>query len=197
MADTAPPLALFKAAPPAKRAILAEALKLFASRGVEAVSVRDVAAATGFTNPALFRHFASKDELARTLFETCYRRLTEALQTPAAAGGLQAWLYAALCEVEAAPEAVHFVLENVRRYWAALPKVLQARSLPAIAREMLEAEQAAGRARSDLDPSLAATVVLGALGQIARSAHFQEAAPCPLAMAERLSALLLQGFAAR
>ena len=197
MTDTAPPLAILEVSPPAKRAILTEALKLFASRGVEAVSVRDIAAATGFTNPALFRHFASKDELACTLFEVCYRRLTGTLQTPAAVGGLQSWLRVALCEIEAAPEAVHFVLENVRRYWVTLPDVLRARNLPALARAMLEAEQAAGRVRGDLDPLLAATVVLGMLGQIARSAHFREAEPCPSIMAERLSALLLQGFAAR
>lgn len=191
-----PSLAHFEGAPPAKRAILAESLRLFASRGVEAVSVRDIAAATGFSNPALFRHFASKDALGRTLFEACYRRLVEALPPPGAAGGLRAWLGTALREIGAAPEAVHFVLENVRRYWKALPDDVRARNLPALVREMLEAEQAAGRVRRDLDPALAALVLLGTLGQVARSAHFGEARPDPDEAAGRLAELLLRGFGA-
>jgi AcrR family transcriptional regulator len=54
----------------AKAAIMIQALKLFASPGVEAVSVRDIAAASGFSNPALFRHFSSKEALATALFES-------------------------------------------------------------------------------------------------------------------------------
>jgi AcrR family transcriptional regulator len=73
--------------PPAKRALLSEGLKLFASHGVDAVSVRDIARATGFSNPVLFRHFASKEALAAALFETCYRQLVEALDSAAARRG--------------------------------------------------------------------------------------------------------------
>lgn len=197
MTVAAPLLAPAEAFPPAKRAILAESLKLFATRGVDAVSVRDIAAATGFSNPALFRHFVSKDDLARTLFEGCYRRLADALHAAASLGGLQAWLDAALAEIEAGPEAVHFVLENVRRYWPNLPDDLKDRNLPALARGMLEAEQAAGRVRPDLDTSVAAMVVLGTLGQVARSAHFREAELQPSALAETLAVLLLRGFGAQ
>jgi len=194
MTVAAPLLAPVEAFPPAKRAILTASLKLFASRGVDGVSVRDIAAATGFSNPALFRHFASKDDLARTLFEACYRRLADALHAASALGGLQAWLHAALAEIEAGPEGVHFVLENVRRYWPDLPGDLRGRNLPTLTRGMLEAEQAAGRVGPDLDTSMAAIVVLGTLGQIARSAHFREADLRPSAMAETLAMLLLRGF---
>jgi AcrR family transcriptional regulator len=187
---------LFGDSPAAKHAIMTEALKLFASRGVEAVSVRDIAAASGFTNPALFRHFASKDALARALFEACYLRLAAAMQAAAAKAGMAAWLEAALGEIVAAPEMVHFVFENVRRYWAALPDEARACNLPALTRAMLARAQATGAVRGDLDLSLAATVVLGALGQIARSAHFREAELRPSVLAEQLSTLLMQGFAA-
>ena len=43
---------------PAKREILRAALKLFSERGLAATSVRDIAEESGFTNPALYRHFA-------------------------------------------------------------------------------------------------------------------------------------------
>ena len=133
--------------PGARQALLNEGLKLFASRGVEAVSVRDLAKATGFSNPVLFRHFASKEALAAVLFETCYRRLVEALESAAAERGLEAWLAAALQEVSASPEAVLYVLENLKRYFASLPAELQARNLPSQVRTMLTREQQAGRVR--------------------------------------------------
>src|SRR5262249_45211214 len=38
-------------------------------------SIRDIARESGYTNPALYKHFASKEELAVHLFETCHQRL--------------------------------------------------------------------------------------------------------------------------
>ena len=61
--------------PPAKRAILRAAMKLFSERGLAATSIRDIAAESGYTNPALYKHFAGKDDLAQQLFEACHRRV--------------------------------------------------------------------------------------------------------------------------
>jgi AcrR family transcriptional regulator len=185
---------ILQSSPPAKRAILGAALSLFASRGVEAVSVRDIAAASGFTNPALFRHFASKEALARALFEACYRGLVDAMASVAAEDSLRAWLAAVIGEIARAPEAVYFVLENVRLYWRGLPDDLRARNLPALVRERLEREQRAGRLRADLDIPLARTVIDGALAQIARGAHFRDAPLDPEALADALADMLLRGM---
>ena len=38
----------------------------------------------GFTNPAMFRHFKNKEELAQSLFEVCYRRLAHGFLQPGA-----------------------------------------------------------------------------------------------------------------
>jgi len=186
--------ALLEAASPGKRAILTSALRLFAARGVDAVSVRDIAALSGFTNPALFRHFASKDDLARVLFEACYEQLVEAIEAAAEAAEPRAWLRAVLEEIARSPESVHFVLENVRRYWGGLPQALQARSLPAQIMRWLGRAQGAGGVRPDLDLQLAGTVVYGALAQIARSAHVRKTALDPDAMARELADLLVRGF---
>jgi AcrR family transcriptional regulator len=185
---------ILDSAPPAKRAILRSALGLFATRGVEAVSVRDIAAASGFTNPALFRHFASKEALARALFEVCYRQLVDAMLAVEAEDSLRAWLTAVLGEIARAPEAVHFVLENVRPYWRGLPDELRARNLPALVRARLEREQRAGRLRPDLDIPMARTVIDGALAQIARGAHFRDGPLDPEATAAALADLLLRGM---
>jgi AcrR family transcriptional regulator len=179
---------------PAKRAVLSESLKLFATRGVEAVSIRDIAAATGYTNPALFRHFPSKDALAFTLFETCYRRFVGALRTASAASDLRRWLSAAITEIDDCPEAVHFLLENLKTYWPRLPDDLKALNLPSLSRAMLEREQREGRMRADINIRLANVLILGALGQLARSAHFHKSKLDVEALAEDLAALLLRGL---
>ncbi|MHB2169850.1 TetR/AcrR family transcriptional regulator [Alsobacter sp. R-9] len=48
--------------------ILDEALLLFADKGVEATSVRDIARAVGVAESALYRHFAAKEDIAREAF---------------------------------------------------------------------------------------------------------------------------------
>ena len=58
--------------PAAKIAGLDAALSLFVRHGVEATSIRDIARQSGFTNPAIFKHFETKTSLALCLFERCY-----------------------------------------------------------------------------------------------------------------------------
>lgn len=64
-----------------------EALRLFAQRGVDAVSVQDIATACAMAKPNLYSHFRSKDDLVRELFEDGYReygaRMAAALAAPA------------------------------------------------------------------------------------------------------------------
>ena len=52
-----------------------EAIRLFAERGVEGTSVRDIAAAVGVTEAALYRHLSSKDEFVAELFAVRYLEL--------------------------------------------------------------------------------------------------------------------------
>jgi AcrR family transcriptional regulator len=186
------PFLLSETDPPAKRAILAAALELFATRGIDGVTIRDVAAETGFSNPAMFRHFKSKEDLARILFESCYRRLANAFRNPEA--GLAGAVTRGLELIEDSPESVHFVLENLRRYWRDLPTELRANSLLGSMRGLIEAEQKAGRMRAGIDPHLASALVLGALGQIARMAHFNELPKPPSALAGDLLGLLDRGL---
>src|SRR5215831_3268362 len=61
--------------PASKQAILQAALALFVQHGLEATSIRMIGAAAGYTNPAMFKFFESKEALALYLFERCYGRL--------------------------------------------------------------------------------------------------------------------------
>lgn len=51
------------------------AIRLFAERGVEGTSVRDIASAVGVSEAALYRHLTSKDEFVAELFAARYVEL--------------------------------------------------------------------------------------------------------------------------
>jgi hypothetical protein len=87
-------------------------------------------------------------------------------------------------------------MENLRRYWHALPADVRAHSLLGAMRRLIQAEQRAGRVRPDADPNLAAALVLGVLGQIARMAHFKELSKPPSALATSLLNLINRGLGA-
>jgi len=68
-----------------RETIKAQALLLFAERGVEAVSVAEIAAACDMAKPNLYAHFASKEQLVRDLFAQGYHDYGR--QMAAAVGG--------------------------------------------------------------------------------------------------------------
>ena len=61
-----------------KELILLEALKLFADKGYEGVSVRDIAAEVGIRQSSLYKHFESKQDIFNTLVETMKNRFPQA-----------------------------------------------------------------------------------------------------------------------
>ncbi|MFC0284033.1 TetR/AcrR family transcriptional regulator [Camelimonas abortus] len=63
-----------------RKQILAEAGKLFAARGFEGASMREIAAATGLLSGSLYYHFASKEELFVAVYQANIRMVTEAVQ---------------------------------------------------------------------------------------------------------------------
>jgi AcrR family transcriptional regulator len=181
---------------PAKRAILTAALELFASRGLDGVSIRDIAVRARCTNPAMFRHFEGKEALGYALFESCYRRFAAALAAAANRDPptLRQGLDACLQMIETDPDAVHFVLENLRRYWRDVPTDLRKASLVTTMRSLIIAQQRDGTLRASVDPQLATTLVLGTLAQMARLSHFGDLPKPASAMADDLWDLLSRGI---
>jgi len=69
--------------PPSDRReqLLDAAARLFAERGFHGVSVHDIGAACGISGPAIYRHFAGKDDLlAQSLTAISERHVAEATQ---------------------------------------------------------------------------------------------------------------------
>jgi AcrR family transcriptional regulator len=67
--------------------IKAQAMRLFVERGVDAVSVRDIAAACAMKPSNLYAHFAARDALVEELFHDGYAAYGEILAEIAAAPG--------------------------------------------------------------------------------------------------------------
>ncbi|GAB2178369.1 TetR/AcrR family transcriptional regulator [Dongia sp. agr-C8] len=72
-----------------RQRIIDGALRLFAEKGVDATSIRDIAASAAITEPAIYRHFKSKEDLVWEIFWSGYRSLGEMLGTIEAKGGLR------------------------------------------------------------------------------------------------------------
>jgi AcrR family transcriptional regulator len=69
---------------PVKDRIDAAAIELFVQMGVDAATTRLIAKAAGVSEGAIYRHYASKEELALTLFMAVHRRLSSLVEAAAA-----------------------------------------------------------------------------------------------------------------
>lgn len=161
--------------PPSKQELLKAALKLFARDGVRESSIRAVAAEAGFTNPVLFKYFASKDVLALHLFERCYLRLVRETMAALGSGGsfrarLALLLRRVLSLLDESPDAVLFVNEELRRYWPQVSAATRKHSLIAMTRAFF----AEGDVTKAVDCTLLVAGFWGLLGQFARLYAFGE-----------------------
>jgi AcrR family transcriptional regulator len=170
--------------PPSKREVLRVALHLFVKDGLCETSIRDIAKASGYTNPALYKFFASKEELAVHLLERCYLRLVSAIRASQRGerfgDDLDALVDAYARLVDEHLEAVIFVNEQLRPLWRKLPRAARAHSLIDTVQTLITRGVEAGAVAKGTDLDLAAAMVLGTMGQVARLVYFDEIAP-PLA----------------
>lgn len=60
-------------------AICETALELFAEKGIQATTTREIAEKAGAAEGTLYRHFDGKDDLARWLYQRCATQLEETL----------------------------------------------------------------------------------------------------------------------
>jgi len=72
-----------------RQRIIQGALRLFAEKGVDATSIRDIASSAAITEPAIYRHFKSKEDLVWEIFWSGYRSLGEMLGAIDAKGDLR------------------------------------------------------------------------------------------------------------
>jgi len=175
---------------PAKQAIVKAALRLFVSQGLAETSIREIAAAAGYTNPALFKHFENRDALAFHLFERSLRHFGHELSAARRPDqtfneNLRAMLAVYLRAMDQSLDAFLFVQENLRTFWPRLSPAVRALSPLRQLRTLLEqgvvegrvnpARPSRGASRSDPENLLLlVAAVSGFLTQFSRMLYFDE-----------------------
>lgn len=110
-------------------AIVAAATSLFATVGVDATSMRDIADAAGVREAAIYRHFIGKEQMAQEIFASWYgwygqqvRQIVEGKRP--AREKLRALVHLEFETARTHPREFQFFCENEARFLAALPPAL-------------------------------------------------------------------------
>src|SRR6266851_5235182 len=122
--------------PDTKRPVIVRAATcLFAERGIDGTSMREIAEGAGVREAAIYRHFASKDELAREIFLSWYgwycEKLRRIVSGPGGAlGKLQEIVRHEFSAVTDHSAAFVYFCENEARFVRSLPpEIVSARRL--------------------------------------------------------------------
>lgn len=114
--------------------ILIAARKLFAARGFDGVTIRDIGEEAGLTNPALYRHFADKEALGIELYRDSYARMlhaieiaTDGVDDPVAK--IEAYVVAVAELFEQERDVVLYIDEHQVRFWPAVRAEFEGRTL--------------------------------------------------------------------
>jgi Transcriptional regulator len=159
--------------PPAKRQILRAAMKLFSEHGLAGTSIRDIAQESGYTNPALYKHFAGKEELALHLFETCHRRLWARCNAAIVSSRsfddqLDGYIGQFLELVDEHPEAMAFLSDSARVLWPKARSTVRRQTMIGLARSLMMKAPQMRRGKSAVHPDVAAASLQGTLAELTR-----------------------------
>jgi len=156
--------------PDTKRPMIVRvATALFAAKGIDGTSMRDIADGAGVREAAIYRHFAGKEDLAREIFLSWYGWYCRELQRIASGAGgtldkLRKIVGHEFSAVTDHSEAFVYFCENEARFLRSLPReILSARS---VFTTFIKAGQADGEVRAG-SPGLLADMLSGALCAVA------------------------------
>jgi AcrR family transcriptional regulator len=143
------------------------ALELFAANGLDGVSIADIASSAGVSQGALYRHYASKEELAWTLFSTAYLRTGEELDAlhadhPGLEAGIRAMMAHFCALYDGDPALFRFMLLTQH---GLLPRIAGGSRTPVDAIADLVRDAVAENQLNPIDPSLGAAVIMGVVLQ--------------------------------
>lgn len=164
---------------PAKQAILKAALSLFVRQGLDGTSIREIAGEAGYSNPAMFKHFTGKDDLARYLFVSCYQHLIFRLfngmnYNAPFPDNLRQLVKSATDFIDGSLDAFLFVQDNLRHFWPLVGSELREQSMIGLLRRLLETGRKQGAVASDVPLELQVSGLSGTMAQFARLLYFRE-----------------------
>jgi AcrR family transcriptional regulator len=160
--------------PDTKRPMIVRvATSLFAAKGIDGTSMRDIADGAGVREAAIYRHFASKDDLAREIFLSWYGWYCGELQRITSGSGrtldkLREMVVHEFSAVTDHSEAFVYFCDNEVRFVGSLPtEMVSARR---VFTTFIKAGQARGEVRVGR-PGLLADMLSGALCAVALTWH--------------------------
>ncbi|MFI6205523.1 TetR/AcrR family transcriptional regulator [Streptomyces sp. NPDC051041] len=193
---------------PARERVLDAAHHLMSTVGLARTTTKEIARAAGCSEAALYKHFASKEELFIHVLTERLPQLAPLLHGLAAEPGRRTLAenlteiarQAALFYEQSFPIAASLYAETQlrRRHDDAMREVGKGPHLPIEGlTAYLRAEQAAGRVRADADPFAAASLLIGACAQRAFAYDAAPGGRPPVDdFARRLVRTLLSGISA-
>ncbi len=168
-------------APPSKQAVVTAALELFVAQGYEATTIRQIAERAGYTNPALFKFFESKEALGLYVFERAWLQLLQALGPHFADDGgveevARRWVEAFFSGVlrEGLP-AFLFVHEHLAHFWPRAEGRLPEESLFSLMRGWLRRARRRGDVSRTVPVEVQMAAVSGFFHQLARMVFLGQA----------------------
>lgn len=165
--------------PPSKREILKASLKLFVHRGLSETNIRLIGKTAGYSNPALFKFFKSKDALALYLYERCYLRLFEAVDKAIQSRQtFEANLRALLAEfykiMDEDLEAYLFIMDYLREFWPRLPEAIRKKTIIQLIYNLFEQGLREGKLAKEISPRIRVAAFIGFLNQFSKMLYFKE-----------------------
>ena len=152
--------------------IVRAATSLFARRGIDGTSMRDVADAAGVREAAIYRYFESKEQMSREIFASWYGWYSCQLRDVVAGAGSTPEKVAAMTRLELSTAAEHteafiYFCENEIRFLRSLPA-----DVPCVHELLIEFVKD-GQRRGEVkrgDATLLADMLGGALCTVATAA---------------------------
>lgn len=153
-----------------KDRLLRAALTQFTRQGFDGTSIREIGREAGLSNPALYRHYASKEALGLDLYRQCYRRVVHAVVAAADAettplGKIGAYARAQVGIIESEPEVLLYVDEHQVRFWPVLRPEFEPRTLSGLVAGWVAQGRADGSIDDHPPASAQAALVLGTISQ--------------------------------
>ncbi len=177
--------------------LLRASLELFAARGYDAVSVRDIAKEAGVSEAALYKHFSGKQELAVHIFTAVVTDYTDRLRRieAAPAGAVEK-----LCRIVDTtydlyrdyPAPIRFALLSQYNFWLEVAEEIKPHF---VIRRIIEAGMAAGEIPRG-DVYFLITVFSGLMLQpLSQYPYFRDVLPEFPRLKEEVRALVRKMFA--
>lgn len=164
---------------PSRQAILSAALVHFVRKGIGGAKVRAIAQDAGFTNPAMFKFYSTKEALAKDLFERCYLELYTRLRASVQRGAdfhanLDSLLNAINTILREDVDAFLYVQDNLRIFWPQMAAEVRDRSILRLLEELVDQGVASGEVSPQVSSKMYVTALAGLWTQLARMSFFGE-----------------------